>query len=106
MSALEEIVFKNGNLSDDELLASHIDWAKEFLPKYGYSVSDSGDIRYISNSSENAEQSKNTLPDKSKINQMIRDEIGLVFCGVLEDAGVYKQNPDGIDNFMKFINTL
>ena len=106
MSALEEIVFNNGNLSDDELLASHIDWAKEFLPKYGYSVSDSGDIRYISNSSENAEQSKNTLPDKSKINQMIRDEIGLVFCGVLEDAGVYKQNPDGIDNFMKFINTL
>ena len=66
----------------DEVLAKHADWVREtILPKYS-------DI--------NAEN----------VTEIIRTEIGHVFAGVLEDAGVYKWTEEGHAAFLKFLGTL
>ncbi len=39
------------------------------------------------------------------IDEIIDHEIGQVFVGVLEDAGVFKQNPEGEAAFMRFISS-
>lgn len=41
-----------------------------------------------------------------EISARIEAEIGKVFVGVLEDAGVYKCTPEGRDAFMRFVNSL
>ncbi|MFZ3577166.1 UDP-glucose--hexose-1-phosphate uridylyltransferase [Virgibacillus sp. DJP39] len=40
------------------------------------------------------------------IDSILHDEVGKKFTRVLEDAGVFKQTPDGQKAFRKFINTL
>lgn len=40
------------------------------------------------------------------IDDILRDEVGKVFKGVLEDAGVFKNTPAGRKNFLKFINSI
>jgi UDPglucose--hexose-1-phosphate uridylyltransferase len=66
----------------DEVLEKHADWVRgTILPKYS-------DI--------NAEN----------VTEIIRTEIGHVFAGVLEDAGVYKWNEEGHAAFLKFLGTL
>ena len=66
----------------DEVLEKHADWVREtILPKYG-------DI--------NAEN----------VTEIIRTEIGHVFTGVLEDAGVYKWTEEGHAAFLRFLGTL
>ena len=44
--------------------------------------------------------------DESNIDLVIETEIGLVFMQVLEDAGVYKRNPEGQEAFDRFIGSL
>ncbi len=65
----------------DEVLEKHADWVEEFLPKYP------------SITEENVEQ-------------ILQNEIGLVFCQVLEDAGVYKWTEEGNEAFRRFVRTL
>ncbi len=69
------------DFSGDETLGKHYEWVKEFLPKYN-------------NISED------------NINQILQDEVGIVFTQVLEDAGVYKRNSSGKKAFEKFIESL
>ena len=40
------------------------------------------------------------------IDKILKDEIGIVFSKVLEDAGVFKRDKQGQDAFIKFINTV
>jgi len=40
------------------------------------------------------------------VTEIIRTEIGHVFTGVLEDAGVYKWNEEGHAAFLRFLGTL
>lgn len=68
------------DLRQNEAMASHADWAEEWIPKY--------DIM-----SEN-------------IHSIVQKEIGIIFTKVLEDAGVYKRTPGGIAAFNRFIDNL
>ena len=80
MSDLERAILSGEDLRQNEAMASHADWAEEWIPKY--------DI-----TSEN-------------IHSIVQKEIGIVFTKVLEDAGVYKRTPDGIAAFNRFIDDL
>lgn len=77
MTELEQAILENRDISNDETLKKHADWANEIKQKY---------------------------PDinKDNISDIIRNEIGLVFAKVLEHAGVYKRTPEGIAAFKKF----
>ncbi len=79
MDDLKNAMLQNKNLREDEVLAKHADWADEIRAKY---------------------------PDFNEANaeDIIKDEIGLVFSEVLEDAGVYKKTEEGRDAFLRFVD--
>ena len=81
MAELEEAILTGKDLASTETLASHKEWAEAFMKKYE-------DI------------------NKDNITDIIREEIGLVFSEVLENAGVYKCDEAGREAFMKFILTV
>ena len=43
---------------------------------------------------------------EDNIDQIVKDEIGIVFTKVLECAGVYKQTEEGLAAFRRFIEAL
>ena len=81
MAALKEAVLNGDDLRSDPALEKHADWVEEFLPKY-----------------------ENITPDN--IDDIIHKEIGLVFCEVLKDAGVYKCDEAGRAGFARFIDAV
>lgn len=81
MAELEEAILCGADLRQNEVLATHADWAEEFL------------TRHSEVSAEN-------------IHEIVQQEIGLVFMQVLEDAGVYKCTEDGRKGFERFIERL
>ncbi len=81
MAELEEAILSGTDLSSTETLASHKEWAENFMKKY-------------------------EEINKDNITDIIREEIGLVFSEVLENAGVYKCDEAGRDAFMKFIASI
>ncbi len=78
LTALETSIITEKNLYDDEITAKHADWAYEFLKKY-----DEVDI--------------------SNIDNVVKNEVGLVFLDVLKDAGVFKRTDKGQKAFIKFV---
>ena len=123
MAVLESIIQNGGSLYDEESIASHIEWTRNFLPKYGYNVDEKGYItKTVNKPQKNATETvksdtskvetkniKDTSIDtnfNSEIEKMLHDEIGYVFSGVLEDAGVYKNDDTGRKAFMRFIAAL
>ena len=78
---LEEYILEKKDIRSCEAIEKHADWAESFLPNY---------------------------PDISQenIQEILRKEIGKVFTGVLEDAGVYKCTPEGREAFLRFLFTL
>ena len=62
-------------------LEKHADWVDEFLPRHPEL------------------NSKNVM-------DILKEEVGKVFVGVLEDAGVYKCTEEGRSAFAKFMETL
>lgn len=82
MEKLAEVLVKQGidAVRKDPLLEKHADWAEEFMS--GREVT-----------AEN-------------VNEVIRDEIGKVFAKVLEHAGVYKRDPEGMAAFGRFVDSL
>ena len=81
MAELEEAILSGKDLASTETLASHKEWAENFMKKYE-------DI------------------NEKNITDIIREEIGLVFSEVLENAGVYKCDEAGRAAFMKFITSV
>lgn len=77
----ENLINKVTDISDNEVIAIHSDWYKYLLEKYS-------DI-----SAENAED-------------ILKAEVGFKFSEVLDHAGVFKRNEQGLSAFDKFINTL
>ena len=69
------------NIDDNENLNHHGNW-------YKYIVENYNDI------------------NKENVNQILRDEVGKKFSTVLEHAGVFKRDEEGIKAFNKFINSL
>ena len=81
MAVLRDAILKGEDLYKNEATASHADWVKEFTPKY-----------------ENI--------NDENIDDIIKQEIGLVFSKVLEHAGVYKQTAEGLLAFKKFVESV
>lgn len=81
MELLKTYLLEKKDIRDNETLNKHAQWVEEFLPFY---------------------------PDINEENLMsiLQQEIGKVFCQVLEDAGVFKSNDEGMNAFCKFIQTL
>ncbi|PKM63357.1 MAG: galactose-1-phosphate uridylyltransferase [Firmicutes bacterium HGW-Firmicutes-21] len=75
---LAEYILNDKDIRSDERVGKHADWVERFLVKY------------------------DKITD-ANIEQILQQEIGLVFLGVLEDAGVYKCNNDGRQAFLRFI---
>ena len=81
MERLKTFILEKKDLRSDEILTKHADWAESFLPGY-----------------------PEITPEN--IDHILQQEIGKVFCQVLEDAGVYKCNESGLKAFHKFIGIL
>lgn len=81
MEQLEIAILAKEDLTKDETLRVHADWAAEVITKH-------------------------PEMNEDNIHEIIQQEIGLVFAKVLEHAGVYKRDVAGKEAFMRFINTL
>jgi len=77
---LEEAYLAGRDIRDDEVLGKHADWLDTFKDRID--------------------------ADPSKIHDIMQDEIGKVFSRVLEDAGVYKRNEEGMAAFDRFVASL
>ena len=80
LEALADAIVTGKDLRADEALAKHADWVDEF--KGNYEIT------------------------KDNVDEILRQEVGKVFCQVLEDAGVYKCNDEGLKAFRRFIAIL
>lgn len=81
MADLQTAILEGRDITNDETLAKHADWAEEIKAKYS-------DI------------------NADNIDSIIKAEIGIVFSKVLEDTGVFKRDEKGQAAFMKFINSI
>ena len=81
LELLKEYILEGKDIRSNESIEKHADWVEEFLPAY---------------------------PDvnEENIEGILQQEVGKVFCQVLEDAGVYKCTPEGMDAFRRFIAVL
>lgn len=80
MSLLKTALLNGADLEKDKVLTKQSDWAKEIAQKHSI--------------------------NKDNVDEIIENEIGLVFAKVLEHAGVYKRNEDGKKSFIKFIESV
>ena len=81
LADLGQAILEGRDIRADEELAKHADWVEEFLPKYA------------SITAEN-------------VDQILQEEVGLVFARVLEDAGVYKCTEEGRAAFGRFLASV
>ena len=81
LADLGQAILEGRDIRADEELAKHADWVDEFLPKYA------------SITAEN-------------VDQILQEEVGLVFARVLEDAGVYKCTEEGRAAFGRFLASV
>lgn len=81
MDVLKEAILKGQDIRGNEEISSHADWAEEIVQKH-------------------------PELDSGNIDEIIRDEIGIVFARVLEDAGVYKDTEAGNSQFHRFVNSV
>ena len=80
LTALAEAVAAGRDISEDEVLKKHAQWVENLKNQYLFTSENALDI--------------------------ILQETGKVFAAVLEDAGVYKNTPEGRAAFRKFIDHL
>lgn len=80
MAELEQAILNQQDLRQNEIMASHADWAEKWIPNY--EITD------------------------SNIHAIVQKEIGLVFMKVLENAGVYKRTDEGKAAFKRFMDHL
>lgn len=81
LAAVADALIKGKDLDSDPKTASHAPWAREIQTKY---------------SELNTEN----------VMEILQQEVGEVFCTVLEDASVFKRTEDGKGAFRRFINSL
>ena len=80
MAMLREAILQGKDISADEVLAKHSEWLDSFKADYTFTEENTEDI--------------------------LRGEIGKVFEKVLEHAGVYKRDENGIKGFDRFVESL
>ncbi len=77
MTLLKDAILANADISADEVLSKHAPWVEELKQKHSFTAGNTEEI--------------------------LLQEIGAVFTGVLEDAGVYKLTGDGRKAFRRFV---
>ncbi|MDE5859953.1 MAG: galactose-1-phosphate uridylyltransferase, partial [Oscillospiraceae bacterium] len=82
MELLADTIINKGveAVRNDPVLEKHADWAEEFVPR-------------------------NKITPEN-VNEIIQNEIGLVFSKVLEHAGVFKRTAKGTAAFGRFVSTI
>ena len=81
MAAVEEGLLNGSDLSENPKTASHAEWAE-------------------------AIKAEHPEMNAGNAGEILQNEVGKVFAGVLEDAGVFKRTDDGKAAFMRFIDGL
>ncbi len=81
MDLLADAILSNADIRQDERIAMHADWALQTI-------------------------AKNPALSPTTIDAIIQNEIGKVFCQVLEDAGVFKRTEQGKFAFLRFTKSL
>ena len=81
LEALADAIVGGKNLRASEETAKHADWAEKFIPEY---------------SEINSEN----------VMDILKAEVGKVFATVLEHAGVFKRDAEGMKAFDRFINSV
>lgn len=81
LETLAEYIVEGKDISENEMIEKHTKWVQKFLPKY------------------------DTIT-KENVMDILKEEVGIVFTKVLEDAGVYKCTEEGRTAFTRFLNTL
>lgn len=77
LAALEEAILNGADITNDEVLSKHAPWVEELKEKYTFT--------------------------KENTAQILKEEVGQVFTKVLEHAGVYKRNNEGMAALMRFV---
>lgn len=77
---MKEKILSGEPFSSDERIEKHSAWFLSFKDKYSFT--------------------------EENVEKILRAEIGKTFVGVLSDAGVYKDTPEGRKSFLKFLKTL
>lgn len=78
LAVLGEYILAGTDIESNELIVKHKEWVEEFLPKYDNITAEN-------------------------IQNILQEEVGLVFEKVLEDSGVFKCNESGRAYFEKFL---
>lgn len=81
LATLADYITEGNDIRSNEQIAKHADWVDGFKANY-------------------------TEITKENVNDILKAEVGKVFVGVLEDAGVFKCTEQGRKDFNKFIDTL
>lgn len=81
LAILADYIVNGKDIRSDERIEKHADWVDEFKPNYGKITAEN-------------------------VDEILKAEVGKVFVGVLEDAGVYKCTEDGRKAFMRFIDSI
>lgn len=80
LAAVEEKLVSGGDMTTDPLTASHAAWAENIAKKYEIT--------------------------EANVSEIVKEETGLVFAKVLEQAGVYARTPEGKEAFLRFIRQV
>lgn len=81
MEILSDYIVNGKDIRSNEKIEKHADWVDEFRPKY-------------------------PVINAENVDAVLKEEIGIVFKKVLEDAGVFKRDAKGQAAFDRFTSTL
>ena len=84
IALLAEYLKSGKDVSENETIEKHADWVRSLSAKYGDFI---------------------MLPNEEVV-RILEKEIGLVFCDILCQAGVFKQDEKGISFFERFIEAV
>lgn len=82
LEVLAAKMLDDSDLKSDERTEKHADWAEEVKSRRKSEI------------------------NPESIDSILKEEVGMVFAGVLEDAGVFKRTPEGKEQFLRFIESL
>ncbi|MCR5527221.1 MAG: UDP-glucose--hexose-1-phosphate uridylyltransferase [Lachnospiraceae bacterium] len=81
MDELKKAILDGKDIRSIDSIAKHADWVDGFSKNYGEIT-------------------------EANIDEILQNEIGKVFCRVLEDAGVYKQTPESQEALKRFTDSI
>lgn len=81
LAILGDYIVNGKDIRSNEQIEKHADWVDEFKANYDEITAEN-------------------------VDDILKAEVGKVFVGVLEDAGVYKCTEDGRNAFMRFVNSI